>query len=298
MTLMELKKAIEAQLVPDDFMILLCSENSFIADQYIDAICDLNNLTKTSISTLQDQVSALSLVMGGTDELKVMKVDIFEEVLIDYSGLKNTIVVCNKIDKKVKQLVEDYIVEIPKLVDWQVKAYIKNLCPTLDDDELDWLYNATSGNVYRMVNEIEKVKLFPTNEQKTILNALRFSPESDLYNITIFDLVDQILRGNKAFVVDYLSHKNLNFDLLQIVGAMLQKVKNIILITQHSGKTASDLGITDYYFKRIQREWSIPEDRLKHLLVFLSNIDLKLKTGALEMSKDAQIDYLITNTII
>ena len=33
MTLIDLKKAIEAQNVPDDFMILLCSDNTFIADQ-------------------------------------------------------------------------------------------------------------------------------------------------------------------------------------------------------------------------------------------------------------------------
>jgi hypothetical protein len=34
------------------------------------------------------------------------------------------------------------------------------------------------------------------------------------------------------------------------------------------------------------------------LLEFLSSIDLKLKTGLLDMSKEAQIDYLIANTIL
>ena len=111
MTLMDLKKSIEAKNIPDDFMIFLCSENSFIADQYVDAICEINNLVKTRINTLQDQASALSLVLGSTDELKVMKVDTFEEALIDYSDLKNTIVICNKIDKKVKPLVEDILLK-------------------------------------------------------------------------------------------------------------------------------------------------------------------------------------------
>ena len=299
MTLMDLKKSIEAQNISDDFMIFLCSESSFIADQYIDAICEINNLVKTRINTLQDQASALSLVLESTDELKVMKVDTFEEALIDYSDLKNTVVVCNKIDKKVKPLVEDYIIEIAKLADWQIKSYIKLICPVLNDDELDWLYQATEGNIYKMINEVDKIKLFPVPEQRSVLDAIRFSPDSDLYSVSIFDLADAIIRNNKLFVLDFLRHKNINFDLMQIVGATLQKVKNIILVTQNSGKTASEIGINDKYMYRLRKDWNgFPESRLKALLEFLSSIDLKLKTGSLDISKEAQIDYLIANTIL
>ena len=299
MTLMDLKKSIEAQNIPDDFIVFLCSENSFIADQYVDAICEINNLVKTRINTLQDQASALSLVLESTDELKVMKVDTFEEALIDYSDLKNTVVVCNKIDKKVKPLVEDYIIEITKLADWQIKSYIKFICPVLNDDELDWLYQATEGNIYKMINEVDKIKLFPVPEQRSVLDAIRFSPDSDLYSVSIFDLADAIIRNNKPFVLDFLKHKNINFDLMQIVGATLQKVKNIILVTQNSGKTASEIGINDKYMYRLRKDWNgFPESRLKALLEFLSSIDLKLKTGSLDMSKEAQIDYLIANTML
>ena len=299
MTLMDLKKSIEAQNIPDDFMIFLCSENSFIADQYVDAICEINNLVKTRINTLQDQASALSLVLGSTDELKVMKVDTFEEALIDYSGLKNTIVICNKIDKKVKPLVEDYIIEIAKLADWQIKSYIKLICPVLNDDELDGLYQATEGNIYKMINEVDKIKLFPAPEQRSVLDAIRFSPDSDLYSVSIFDLADAIIRNNKPFVLEFLTHKNISFDLMQIVGATLQKVKNIILVTQNSGKTASEIGINDKYMYRLRKDWNgFPESRLKALLEFLSSIDLKLKTGSLDMSKEAQMDYFIANTML
>ena len=299
MTLMDLKKSIEARNIPDDFMIFLCSENSFIADQYVDAICEINNLVKTRINTLQDQASALSLVLGSTDELKVMKVDTFEEALIDYSDLKNTVVICNKIDKKVKPLVEDYIIEIAKLADWQTKSYIKLFCPVLNDDELDWLYQATNGDIYKMINEVDKIKLFPVPEQRSVLDAIRFSPDSDLYSVSIFDLADAIIRNNKPFVLEFLRHKNINFDLMQIVGATLQKVKNIILVTQNSGKTASEIGINDKYMYRLRKDWNgFPESRLKALLEFISGIDLKLKTGSLDMSKEAQMDYFIANTML
>ena len=202
-------------------------------------------------------------------------------------------------DKKVKPLVEDYIIEIAKLADWQTKSYIKLICPVLNDDELDWLYQATNGDIYKMINEVDKIKLFPAPEQRSVLDAIRFSPDSDLYSVSIFDLADAIIRNNKPFVLDFLMHKNINFDLMQIVGATLQKVKNIILVTQNSGKTASEIGINDKYMYRLRKDWNgFPESRLKALLEFLSSIDLKLKTGSLDMSKEAQMDYFIANTML
>ena len=300
MTLIELKKCIEARNVPDDFIVFLCSDNSFIADQYIDAICDANNLTKNRVASLQEQASALSLVMGRTDELNVLKVETFDEALLDYSGLTNTVVVCEKIDKKIKALVDDYVIAIPKLVDWQVKSYAKHVCQDLDQDEIDWLYAACGGDVYRIVNEIDKINLFPSiPERKNVLSELRFGKGSDLYAVSVFDLADAIIRDNKPFVMEFLRHEDVGFDLLSIVGATLQKVKNIILVTQNSGKKASEIGISDGYFYRLKKDWSgFPLQRLQSLLRFLSGVDLKLKSGLLDMPKEAQIDYLIANTIV
>ena len=299
MTLIELKKCIESQVIPNDFIIFLCSDNSFIADQYIDAICEINNLTKTNINSLQEQTSALSLVLERTDELNVLKVDAFEEALIDYSNLTNTIVVCNSIDKKLKSLVEDYVIQIPKLADWQIKSYINKICPSLDQDEVDWLYQATNGDIYRIINEIDKLLLFPIAERKNVLSELRFNPGSDLYSLSIFDLAEGIIRNNKPLVLDFLRHENLNFDLMAIAGAMLNTVKDIILVTQNSGKTAAELGLSKGRAWHLSNDWKgFPPARLQMLLQFLSGIDLKLKSGLLDMSKEAQIDYLITNTIL
>ena len=299
MDLMELKKCIEAQVVPNDFIIFLCSENSFIADQYIEAICEINNLTRTNINSLQTQTSALSLVLGQNDELNVLKVDVFDELLIDYSALTNTVVICNSIDKKIKSFVTEYIIEIPKLVDWQVKSYINLICPILEESEVDWLYQATNGDVYKIINEIDKIKLFPKAEQKQVLNELRYGQSSDLYAINLFDLADAILRNNKPFIYDFLKHDNVNIDLMSIVGILLQKVKNLILVRPESGKTMTELGLKQYYYNRLSAETkNFPIDRLMYLLNFLSSIDLKLKSGLLDMSKTAQIDYLIANTII
>ena len=169
----------------------------------------------------------------------------------------------------------------------------------MDEDEIDWLYQATSGDVYRITNEVDKIKLFPSSsEQKQVLNELRFSPESDLYAVSIYDVADALIRNNKAFVLDYLRHEENGFDLMSIVGMTLQKVKNIILLTQNSGKTATEIGLQDKAGWAIKKAYSgFPVARLQYLLQFLSGIDLKLKMGLLDMSKEAQIDYLMTNLI-
>ena len=299
MTLIDLKKSIESGIVETDFMIFVCPENTFIADQYIDAICDLNNLTKTSINSLQEQTSALSLVFENKDELNVMKVDTFDEALIDYSSLTNTIVVCSKVDKKIKQFVEDYIIEFPKLVDWQIKSYINLICPQLDNEEVDWLCKATNNDIYRIVNEIDKIRLFPIMEQKGILNEIRFGKGSDLYALTIFELADAIVKNNKAVLLEFLRHDELNFEPMSIVGMTLKKVKDILFVTQNSNRKPEDIGLTSKQAWAIDKSYKgFPLTRLQYLLKFLSDIDLRLKSGELDMPKNTLINYLIINTIL
>lgn len=299
MNLIELKRSIESQVVPNDFIIFLCEENSFIADQYIKAICDINNLTKTDINNLQEQTSALSLVLGGNEELRVLKVDNFDEVVSDYSSLTDTIVVCNKIDKKISKFVEDYVIKVPKLVDWQVKSYIKLICPTLVDEEVDWLYKATGGDIYRIVNEIDKLLLFPTIERKEIFNELRYGKDSDLYALDIFELVDAIVRNNKPVVLNYLRRANTMYEFMSLVSLTLKKAKDILMTRKDSNRTASEVGMNVKQWNAISKIYSgFPETRLEELITFLSKIDLKVRQGTFEsLSKDTLIDYFIVNTI-
>lgn len=298
MDLMELKKNIESKLVSTDFIIFLCEENNFIAEQYIKAICDINNLTRTNINTLQEQTSALSLVIGDNDELKVLTTDIFEEVVNDYNALTNTVVVCKKLDKKISKIVEPFVIKVPKLVDWQVKSYIKLICPTLTNEEVDWFYKVTDGDIYRIVNEIDKLLLFQANERKEILAELRYAPDSDLYSLTIFEFIEAILANKKVVILDYLRHSNTTFEFMSLVSIALKKAKDILFVTKNSNKTATDLGLTAKQFGAISRIYaSFPEDRLMELIEFLSKVDLKVRTGVLDMSKDNLVAYFITNVI-
>jgi hypothetical protein len=280
--------------LPSQLVILVCSENFFIADQYINTLCVKTNKEKRLISSIFEQESALSLVFDYTDSINVLKTDIFNEVAEDYSNFENTIIVCNKVDKKIEALVSDYIIKVPTLVDWQVHAYMKQVCPELDDLEIKWLYNVTNKDIYRIDAELSKLLLFHPKDRKGVLAHLRFDRGSDLYNLSIFELCDAIIYNRKNIIIDFLTHKSmLNFELMALVGILIPKIKNLILV-KYGNKTAAEIGINEKQYYYLVKDPLIPLAKLQNLLSIVTNIDFQLKSGLLDISKDAQIDYLIS----
>jgi hypothetical protein len=293
---MELSKFKENVLngqLPTQLIVLLCAENFFIADQYINTLCAKTGKEKKIVNSIFEQESALSLVFDYTETINVLKTETFSEVAEDYSIFENTIVVCNKLEKKLESALADYIIKIPALKDWQVIEFIKQVCPELDELEAKWLYNAAGKNIYKIESELEKVLLFHPKERKKALACLRYSKDSDLYNLSIFELCDAIIYNRRDILVEYLRHRSIvNFELMSLVGALVPKIRNLILV-KYAGKTAADLGISDGQYYYLSKDPYLPLERLQSLLQDVSNIDLQLKSGLLDIPKDAQIDYVL-----
>jgi hypothetical protein len=279
---------------PTQLVVLLCAENFFIADQYINTLCAKTGKEKKIVNSIFEQESALSLVFDYTETINVLKTETFSEIAEDYAIFENTIIVCNKIEKKLESVLADYIIKIPALKDWQVLDYIKQVCPELDDLEAKWLYNAAGKNIYKIESELDKVLLFHPKERKKALTCIRFSKDSDLFNLSIFELCDAIIYNRKDILVEYLRHRTVvNFELMSLVGVLLPKIKNLILV-KFAGKTAAEIGISDGQYYYLTKDPYLPLERLQSLLQTVSNIDLQLKSGLLDISKDAQIDYVIS----
>ncbi len=279
---------------PTQLVVLLCAENFFIADQYINTLCAKTGKEKKLVNSIFEQDSALSLVFDYTETINVLKTETFSEVAEDYSVFENTIIVCNKLDKKLESALADYIIKIPALKDWQVFDYIKQVCPELDDLEIKWLYTAAGKNIYKIESELDKILLFHPKERKKALACLRFSKDSDIFNLSIFELCDAIIYNRKNILVEYLRHRSVaNFELMSLVGALLPKIRNLMLV-KYAGKKAVDLGISDGQYYYLTKDPYIPLERLQNLLQTVSNIDLQLKSGLLDIPKDAQIDYVIS----
>jgi hypothetical protein len=79
---------------------------------------------------------------------------------------------------------------------------------------------------------------------------------------------------------------------MSLVGALAPKIRNLILV-KYAGKTAADLCISDGQYYYLSKDPYLPLERLQSLLQDISNIDLQLKSGLLDIPKDAQIDYVL-----
>lgn len=279
---------------PTQLVVLLCAENFFIADQYINTLCAKTGKEKQLINSIFEQDSANSLVFDYTETINVLKTETFNEAAEDYSAFENTIIICNKLEKKLESALADYIIKIPALKDWQVFDYIKQVCPELDDLEIKWLYNASGKNIYKIESELDKLLLFHPKERKKALACLRFSQDSDLYNLSIFEFCDAIIYNRKDILVEYFRHRaTTNFELMPVIGVLLPKIRNLILV-KYAGKKAAEIGISDGQYYYLTKDPYLPLERLQKLLQVVSNVDLQLKSGLLDIPKDAQIDYVIS----
>lgn len=279
---------------PTQLVVLLCAENFFIADQYINTLCAKTGKEKRLINSIFEQDSANSLVFDYTETINVLKTETFNEAAEDYSVFENTIIVCNKLEKKLESALADYIIKIPVLKDWQVFDYIKQVCPELDDLETKWLYNASGKNIYKIESELDKLLLFHPKERKKALACFRFSQDSDLYALSIFEFCDAIIYNRKDILVEYFRHRaTINFELMPVIGILLPKIRNLILV-KHAGKRAVEIGISDGQYYYLTKDPYLSLEHLQKLLQIVSNVDLQLKSGLLDIPKDAQIDYVIS----
>ena len=298
MTLIELKNFINNSIVPSEFLIFIRKNNNFLVNQYITALGKLavGGLNKIT-SIYAPQQSSLAILTAPEGALNVLTVETFDERAEDYTQFENTIVVCDQIDKSIIKSVADHIVDFPKLEEWQIFDYAKMICPGLDDEDISWIIKVTNSDIERILNELDKVVLFDKADQKAVFNSIRFDPQTDLYEVDLFNIVNALVEGNTRVLYDFLSHNDCeSLEPVVLANRALTSIKNIILVTQNLALTATDCGISASQYKFIQRTYrSLNIDAAKEKLKFLVNFDLALKTSKLDVSKRDMLNYLISH---
>ena len=298
MTLVELKNYITSGIVPHDFLILIDNDNKFLARQYVKAIGNLATGGVNKIYSIYEPFqSSLALLTAPEGCINVLYTDTFDERAEDYSQFENTIVVCEQIDKTISKVVENFTIKLPKLEEWQILDYAKTFCPAVEEEDLLWLIQATDASIERVINELDKVKLFDKNEQKHIFSSIRFDPQTDLYKVDLFTIVNALVDGNLMVLHDFLKRKNYDmFEPIVLANRTLTSLKNIILVTQNPGLTVEACGVSPAQYGKLSRKYrSLNVEAVKQKIKFLTDIDLALKSSKLEMSKEAMMNYLVAN---
>lgn len=314
MTLKELKEQIKLNSVGDDFIVFVYESNTFLVDQYIEALCRIKNCNKIDIQSIYEpQVSSMAFVLDFENNLSVLQTDTFDERAEDYSVFTNTVVVCNKVDKKLEEILDPYIIKVPALQEWHLVDYIHLLCPTLSAQDISWLVNVVksnipdeyhpesykdkNGDVYRILNELDKALLFPSEKHVEIFNRIRFDQDSDLYRIGFVEFVRALFQNDEGALFDYFKHaKYSDLDPVGVVTKLLREFKQLAFVF---GGVATQTGMSSKQAYAIQKNAPIylTLGKIQKAIAFLSNFDLDLKSSKLDMDNKRKLDYIFTHLV-
>ena len=294
MTLKDLKIAIMQKTLSDKFLILKNVENpakdsnaSFLSEQYLQEISKARNLEINKVNSIYESLQSTLTLLVPDKKLNVVKVDIFEETSLDYSQFINTIVICNKVDSKIAPLLADFIIEIPKLENWHIEDYVKMLVPEIDNSNLTWLTRSTNYKIYRILNELDKVKLFNKNDQISVVKALKDDKVSDLYRN--FDLEKEL--AIKDFSAQSVAQAVVSKNMNQISYFLIRRQFfdfDITLLNYWLLKLLTD---------RVPLTFATDLMDLINKIDFVSNLSIRIRKGELELSNSSLFDYIVTNLI-
>ena len=301
MDIKELKNKIETNTLDDSQMIwkiqdhnvwgLNTDESSwFVAKQYVNEIAKNKGLNVKYISSW-DEVASQGFVED--DNLYVYKVD----ELKDYKEVKNSIIVCNKTNKR-------DVVEFPKLESWQFIDYIQVLVPGMSRTDLEWLatqYNFSMARetwmrYFRFYNDLKKISIFPPSLQENLFNELYSSGEySTVSNLTIFDLSNAVMKKDSRLALEVLRvfpYIDSKPD-LWLLSILLNNFKKVIDIQMNPNASASDLGLTDKQYYAIKKNncGVYSNEELIKLYKILTDVEYKFKFCGLDSNQI--VDYII-----
>ena len=311
MQLIDLKKSIKEKDIPDDFLIFVCPETDFLAKQYIEEISIVKNMTINKINSLQETItSAMSLVFNYNSYLNVLTVDNFDEKFTDYEQFTNTIVLCKKVDKSIIARVDDYCVSFVLPEPWQIIDYIKVSCKGLDDEHAEALYNCCARlgtdnklkvDLYRIKNELDKIKLFDPSKANSIVEGLLLATDTDLVQqVKTYDLVDAIIKKDLNFIKAAWKVRNYcDFQATYLTALLVPKFRDICLVLAPTA-TAEAMHMSLKQFSYLKSQYSrIPGfiERAKNILKFISDIDRRLKEGKLDLDEYQKEDYILSRIL-
>ena len=233
--------------------------------------------------------------MNFENNFRVLYTDSFEEVAEDYSRFNNTAVICSSVDKKLTKILAPYIVEVPALLDWQVKAYINQQCPALSDDDVADLYRAAGGDIFCIVNYLDKIKLFDDSEQSMVAYSLARQPDAKQAELTNFAVVDAIVLRDYDTLMKYFL--NASGEFMGFLSLLISKIRASLFV-EYSTRPWQELGVSEkQYYKLLQNRLNYSQETLSNKLKVLTAFELQLKSGLLDMSNRRQIDYLIMKLV-
>ena len=301
MTIEELKDLVEKGKTSDKLIIMKWEDTSFIPRTYIEEIANKKKLTKLYVDSFDEIINMSNDFLSDDSEfLYIFVTDEFNVTTSNLDNIKNTVVVCKKItgEADILKNIKNYIVEFPKINEWQILDFMKLNCSGLDENELKWIRDVSKCDIDRIYNEISKIMIFDKKDQKEVFyNISDEGGYSDLSIKTIYDLTNALLDNNPKSAYEVLSEiENVDIEGIGLVTILIKNFKSIIQIQFNSRANAQSLNMTPYQFNAIAkfhcRKYS--EEQLIDIYNFLLELDYKIKSGNMPINLNKEfIDYVV-----
>ena len=277
-----------------DALIIFDNSDNYVVISYINQIAKNKKLSLNYIDTL-DNNSFFTSDDNYLDIYRIHKLEQLDETIKDR---KNLIIICDELNDIVKEKFSEYIVNIPKVANWCIEEFVKQSLPKLSADDIKWLVNVCKYDIWRIDNEINKLKIFNENKQATLFKQFKNDHVySDLSDYTIFNFCDAIIKKDINTIRDILLEiDNCDIEPLGVVTLLYKNFKNIIDMQLGINPTAESLGLsTKQYYALKYRVGIYNQEQLINILLMLSEIDCKLKTGFLPA--ELILDYVLINIL-
>lgn len=298
MTIKDLFNQIQFNEVKDSLIVFKNSENPFLANQYIESIASSRGMKITYIDTLDGLVSdAFSLfddeIDKKDDELLVYYTDdLSNSSIIDVTNL---IIVTNKISsKEVQSSLSNYIVEVPKLLDWQIKDYAYSMGEGVDEQDIELLLSLYSKNILRLDQELSKLQHFSPNERKYLFKEMvKDGSFSDTTTYTVFNFTNALITRDIGTLSKLLLEmERMDTNPFGILTLLINNFRNLILVKANLNPTVDNTGLDNkklYAIKKTSTPFTVAQ--ITTIFEMLCNIDYRIKSG--ELPTELVVDYIM-----
>ncbi len=310
MLVSELKNNIVAGNI-DNFYIFTGVEEG-IMNIYVRQIAKKLNLTIKWADSIQEVSKSLNLKsLVKVKYLYLIRQD--KEIKTDeklWDFLKNKIIgnyiilIEPNLDKKLKfyKYFENNIIKFEKLSRDLLVHYGKKVCANLAEYNLERLCEWCGDSYLRYLSELDKIKILALkckcteDESMSMLvddNGIFKEQDFDVLNYT-----DNILTRNTHACYEDLSSAKLSSCELYLIGILRTAFKNLVLYKNDGGGQGicARTGLTGWQVKcAIDTQKYYSTEECEKILLFLQEMEVKLKTGGLDIS--IALDYLLSEIL-
>ena len=303
MDIKTLKENIESKL-SDIRFIFVNSEDSFLSNQYTNAIAQKNELKIVSVEEIKSLIPNDNDIFGIGDVidetcLYVYRTDKFEEKDTDIKKIKHLVIVCDKIDAESKEIFKELVVDMPKLEPWQIKDYAYSIADGVNTKKLDWLLTVSNNNIHRVHSELSKLTPFIPKERDYVFDMMvEDDAFVDLSNFVIFDLSNAIIKKDTKTIAKILEDiKKIDVEPLGLQVILTNQFRNIISVQLSPSATAEKLGMNPKQFYAISKYSCgyYTREQLVEIFDVVSKCDYLLKNG--DVPNDKLVDYMILHIL-